>query len=281
MPKTPLELKSINIRIPTGDYPYKEFFIGARHFWHGELERLKYWNPSLSSRVDVIRSGQDEPFYMTVEYESGDRAALSNLKAQPFPVPMLKMKPADQKYGQGWKKAEEIKKLKPLSSFDRLAKLREAIPDVMDQIGDQLRLPGQPFEKMKDMRPVKITPKLAEHIPKDEIRAIAQPAADPSKPQSTSPPQTMYRRKITIPVAGLRHTEIWNWIRSHQNLPDHRTWKPAQNPDMEAHVSLERFRVESSKDKKRVKYGIDTMKREKRQLELARAAAAERAAENV
>lgn len=219
---------------------------------------------------------------MTVEYESSDRAALSNLKVQPFPVPMLKMRPVDPGMVQGKGKKDEIESLRRLNAFDRLAKLRESIPDVMDQISDQVRLNREKLAKMSEMKPVKITPALAEHIPKDEITTVAQPAADPSKPQTTSTPQTIYSRKVTIPVAGLRHTEIWNWIRRIQDLPDHRTWKPKQNPDMEAHTSLKRFHdAKTVRDMFLVAHGMKTMKREKKQLEDARKAAAERAAESV
>lgn len=274
------QLKSIYMRVPTGTYPNKEYYWGARDFWHQELKRLKYWNPALKTEVETIRAGEDEPMYLTVEYESTDREALSQLKAFPLPKPQLKIQPRannrTEKQEQEQKLREQVAAMNP---DPRKKGQAGALPtSVAAQLGiQQLAFASnKPTPSPKDLKPVKLTPEILSHAPKDEITVKAQPAADASTPQTTSPPETTYSRTLTLPLAGLRHHEIWNWIRQHTGLGDHRRIPEAEGS---AYQALCGHKRRAAKDRHLVRTGVEAMKREEQELKKAREAAERMAAE--
>ncbi|KAK5101887.1 hypothetical protein LTS08_004346 [Lithohypha guttulata] len=272
------QLKSMFMRVPTGEFPNKEWFYGARQFWRKEMQRLKYWNPALSTNVETVKHGEKEPMYLTLEYESNNRDALEKIKAEPLPKPLLKIRPLRSHGRDMTLKRVMFADLRNMAPEDRLQKLQDTIPWIMQQLDNQVILHKEKTPKVKDIRPIKMTPELATHVPKDEIVVKAQPAADPSQPQSTSAPATLYSRKLSIPIAGLRHTEIWNWIRQHQGLRDHRRRRGAEQ---RAWQSLCAFGEAAQKDRRRVKRGVKNKKKEEKQLKNARDAAARIAADNV
>ena len=65
------------MRLPTGTYRGREYYAGARDFWRGHLQRLKFANPALHCNVETVRTGENEPLYLSITYESPDRNALS------------------------------------------------------------------------------------------------------------------------------------------------------------------------------------------------------------
>ncbi|KAK5958285.1 hypothetical protein OHC33_000127 [Knufia fluminis] len=268
-------LKSIYMRVPTGPYPNKEYYWGGRDFWHGELKRLKYWNPTLRTEIETIRNRENEPMYLTVEYESTDREALSQLKAYPLPKPQLKVKPRANNKTEQQEQEQNLREQRSAADPDPRKAQPAAQPrSVVEGLGYHhlQKLTPSP----KTLQPVKLTPEILSHAPSDEIKVKAQPVADASSPQTTSPPQTTYSRSLTIPLAGVRHTEIWNWIRQHTGLPDHRRI-PA--PEMAEWQKVADHNRQAAKDRKLVKTGIDAMKREQLELKKAREAAERMAAE--
>lgn len=247
------------MRVPTGQYEGLEWYTGARHFWRKELQRLKFWNPTLPAVVDTVRSGANEPLYISVEYESANREALSQLKINPYPKPQLSVK--------------KPKTLNPAyeGSLDPRRRQQRA------------RDPRRPVPKVKDIEPFYFPEGVLEHAPRDEIKEVAlldetTTATAKTAAQGTSPSKTLFTRTVTIPLAGLRHIEIWNWIRQHTNLRDHRS---IPTDELKAYQEVARFKTQGEKDRKRVKTAMDAMKKEQAELKKARAAAEAIAAEAV
>lgn len=276
---SPAQLKSIYMRVPTGTYPNKEYYWGARDFWHRELKRLKYHNPALKTEIETIRNGENEPMYLTVEYESTDREALSQLKAFPLPKPQLKIKPrANNRTEQQEQEQKLREQIAAMNPDPRKGQPAAQPKSIAAQLGiQQLAFASdKPTPSPKDLKPVKLTPEILSHAPKDEITVKAQPAADASSPQTTSPPQTIYARSLTLPLAGVRHHEIWNWIRQHTGLADHRRIPEAEGS---AYKALVGHKKRAAKDRKLVNAGVQAMKREEMELKKAREAAERMAAE--
>lgn len=242
------------MRLPTGQYEGIEWYMGARDFWHRELRRLKFWNPTIPTTVETVRTGADEPLYLSVEYESPDQQALSQLKIKPFPKPQLHI--------------QRPKTSNPLyeGSVD---------PGRRQQ---PTRDPRHPVPSPKTLNPVPMPDNVREHAPRDEIRPVPQSSNGPASPQVTTPSETIYTRTVTLPLAGLRHTEIWNWIRQHTKLQNHR---PVPSEEGQSYQIVARFKKEAAKDRKRVKTGINAMKKEQLELRKAREAAERMAADNV
>jgi len=271
------QLKSIYMRVPTGTFPNKEYYWGARDFWHKELRRLKYWNPALRTEVETIRNGEDEPMYLTVEYESTDREALSQLKAYPLPKPQLKIRPRANNKKEREEQEQKLRQQIAESNPDpRKGQIQPK--SIAAQLGIQKLAfaSDKPTPSPKLLKPVTLTPEILSHAPKDEITVKAQPAAEASSPQTTSPPQTTYSRSLTLPLAGVRHHEIWNWIRQHTGLPDHRL---RSHDEKIAYLQLVDHKHRAAKDRQLVKAGVEAMKREEAELKKAREAADRMAAE--
>lgn len=267
------------MRVPTGPYPNKEYYWGARDFWHKELKRFKYWNPTLRTEVETIRNGENEPMYLTVEYESTDRDALSQLKAFPLPKPQLKIKPRANSKTEQEEQERQLRQQVAESNPDPRKGLIQP-KSIAAQLGiQQLAFAtDKPTPSPKFLKPVTLTPDILSRAPKDEITVKAQPAAEASTPQTTSPPQTTYSRSLTLPLAGVRHHEIWNWIRQHTGLPDHRARPTAEKV---AYLELVNHKKRAAKDRQLVKGGVEAMKREEAELKKAREAADRMAAEAV
>lgn len=243
------------MRLPTGLYRGTEYYAGAREFWRNHLQRLKFSNPSLHCNVETVRSGENEPLYLSITYESPDREALSKLNLR-FPKPLQRTKPLVRTRTEGDKQIQET----------------SPVPKELKNPPS----PDAPLPRVKTLTPVQMTAEIRAHAPKDEIKAKAQPAADPSGPQTTSAPETVFTRTVTLPLGGLRANEVWLWMRQQLDL-HHETLMMGK--DKEEWVRLARFRAEADKDRQRVKTGIDAMKREKLELKKARENAAKMAAE--
>lgn len=244
------------MRLPTGEYEGLEWYIGARQFWRKELQRLKFWNPSLPTAVETIRTGSNEPLYLSVEYQSPDQQALAQLNIKPYPKPQLHLKNPKT----------------PNPAIEGSADPRRRQQPARDR--------RHPVPSPKALPAIYFPKNVIEHAPRDEIKQMAELEASSAKSakKATPPAQTLYTRTVTIPLAGLRHIEIWNWIRQHTKLPDHR---PVPSEEGKAYQQVARFRKEAEKDRKRVKAGIGAMKREQQELKKAREAAERMAAENV
>lgn len=238
------------MRLPTGEYEGLEWYAGAREFWRKELRRIQFWNPTLPTAVETIRAGSNEPLYLSVEYQSPDQQALSQLKIKPYPKPQLHLK-------------------------------RPKVPNPWSADPRRRQLPARdarhPVPSPKLLEPIYVPDDIAQHAPKDEIKQVINKDSEPSPP-SAGPPQTLYTRTVTLPLAGLRHIEIWNWVRQHTKLADHRV-VPAE--DMKEYREVSRFRKQAALDRKRVKTGIDAMKKEKLELKKAREAAEAMAADAI
>ncbi|EXJ95016.1 hypothetical protein A1O1_00134 [Capronia coronata CBS 617.96] len=101
------------------------------------------------------------------------------------------------------------------------------------------------------------------------IESKPQPAADPSTPSSTSPPSEIFVRRATVDIAGKRPRQIWHWLKSAAKCED-----IAQSPeDVELMRRLNAFFQKADIDRKRVKAGIDEMRKQKEDLRKAREAA--------
>lgn len=245
------------MRLPTGEYEGLEWYMGARRFWREELQRLKFWNPTLPAKIDTVRAGTNEPLYMSVEYESADRDALSKLRITPYPKPQLHIK-------------------KPKTS-------NPAFEGSLDPRRRQQRSrdPRHPVPKLRHIDPIHFPENVLEHAPRDEIKEIdasAIASTDRSSGAVQDGPATLYSRTVTIPLAGLRHTEIWNWIRQHTRLPNQR---PVPSDEGKAYQIVAHFKKQAARDRERVRTAIDAMKREQQELKKARAAADALAAEAI
>lgn len=243
------------MRLPTGTYRGREYYAGARDFWRGHLQRLKFANPSLSCNVETVRTGENEPLYLSITYESPDRDSLSKLDLK-FPKPLARIQPEVITRTEGDKKIQEA------------SPLPKEVRDLPN--------PNAPQPKPKTLLPIQMTPEILSHAPKDEIKTKAQPAPDPSAPQTTSPPETVYTRTVTLPLGGLRDNEIWLWIR--QQLKIHHK-KSLEGHEAQEWIGLKEHRSKAEQDRRRVKEGMDAMKKEQMELKRAREAAARMAAE--
>lgn len=239
------------MRLPTGEYEGLEWYSGAREFWRKELRRLQFWNPTLPTAVETIRTGSNEPLYMSIEYQSPDQQALSQLKIKPYPKPQLHIK-------------------------------RPKVPNPWLADPKRRQLPARdarhPVLSPKYLEPVYVPEDVAKHAPQDEIKQVNVPDSTPSPQQAGNPPKPLYTRTVTLPLVGLRHIEIWNWIRQHTKLSDHRT-VPAE--EIKEYREVSQHRRQAAQDRKRVRTGIDAMKREKLELKKAREAAERMAADNI
>lgn len=242
------------MRLPTGQYEGIEWYSGARDFWRGELKRLKYWNPSLPTTVETIREGSNEPLYLSVEYQCPDRNALEQLKTEPFPKPQLHVRNP--------KTPHPLLKM----GFDpRRRQWKSHIPDP------------------KVLDPVRMTKEVLSHAPRDEIQEIKEvkevpPPSKRSDAQAADSSETLYTRTVTLPLAALRHHEIWNWIRQHTKLPDHRR-TPVN--ELVQYVEVKQFMKKAEKDRQMVRASMVAMKKEQQELKKAREAAERMAAENM
>lgn len=245
------------MRLPTGEYEGLEWYTGARAFWRKELQRLKFWNPTLPAVVETVRTGANEPLYLSVEYESADKEALSQLKIKPYPKPQLSVK--------------NPKTPNPAyeGSLDPRRRQQRA------------RDPRRPVPKPQNIEPFHFPEGVIEHAPRDEIQEITQ-LSETSQTKTTTQvipsERTLYTRTVTIPLAGLRHIEIWNWIRQHTKLPDHR---PVPSDEGKAYHAVAHFKREAEKDRQRVKTAMKAMKKEQQELKKAREAAEAIAAEAI
>lgn len=270
--------------MPTGTCKSPGYYVGARDFWRMELQKLKYWNPSLTITVETVRDESGEaPMYLSVEYESSDKDELSKLKATPLPKPLFKLPAREfrKRRGKSWPATPNAQKEKIIaqSHAETRQRRQETTPSViLEQLNGQLLLTNEPLPKVKLIKPITMTPDIASHAPSDEITIKAQPAADPSQPQSTSPPATVYSRTVTTPLAGLRHNEIWQWLRQHTGLPDH---QPPTKEEEHKWQELVKFKQQADKDRKMVKAGLKLMRGEQAQLRKAKALADQMAAENI
>ncbi|KAL2431597.1 hypothetical protein ABEF95_012199 [Exophiala dermatitidis] len=101
------------------------------------------------------------------------------------------------------------------------------------------------------------------------IESKPQPAADPSAPSTTSPPVETFTRRAIVDVAGKRPAQIWQWLKKTTNCEELR---PSQE-DVELMKRLNAFFQKADIDRKRVKAGIDEMRKQKEELRKAREAA--------
>lgn len=221
--------------------------------------------------------------YLSVEYESSNQDDLSNLKATPLPKPLYKLPLRElyQHMNKSWPSLPKTQKAKLIASSLVEARKRriETIPStVLEQINGQISFEGEPMIKLKVVKPVQFTSDILSHAPKDEITIKSQPAADASQPQSTSPPTAVYSRTLTTPIAGLRHTEIWQWIRQHTGLPDHHRTEKSEEHQWQ---DLLKFKKQAQKDRELVAEGLRVMRAEQAQLKKAKALADQMTADAV
>lgn len=276
------QLKSIYMRVPTGMNRFMKFYMGARTFWRGELARLKFRNPGLDVRVETVSKPKiNEPFYMTLEYHSSQSDTLTNLKTTPLPKPLERLPVGiwtGEKRGSRLtfppKEGEQIifNGVQTEPSDDPEAKIRFHNPSrLWREMGEQFLNDIGKMPKTKDIKPVEFSRMILEHCPKDEVVPVAQSAADASAPQTTSPPETIYSRKVTTPITGVRHIELWNWIRQTGRLP-YIGSAPSEEELKEYHQSQKDDR-RSNRDRKRVKKGLETKRGQEKALKDARAEA--------
>lgn len=326
------QIKWIYMRVPIGRHNQSKWYLGARDFWRGELESLKYWNPDLRVKVDEVQPGDNKPFWLTVGYEAPSREDLVQLKEKPLPVPYqripLKRLTLPRGYKEinpskivrlekdgkeRWERIENnvagqppkeqtphfvkaaytyFKRKKALRyarqmgqappapppyqrySFHRARRTfrRNAPKNIKRIMGlRQIFFLGSRRMKMSRMRPVRMTANIVKHAPKDTIQAKGMKSVNGEL-------QTIYGRTITTPLAGVRHTELWNWIRQHQGLPDHRKI-PQEEEDR--HKQYLRFGKQAHKDRILVRKGVGAKKKEEKELRKAREAAERNAADTV
>lgn len=261
---------------------FKKFYVGAKDFWRGELARLKFQNPGLEVRVETVAKPKiNEPFYMTLEYHSTQKEALKELKTKPFPKPL-------QRIPVGiWNGEERGTKLKfPPKEGEKIelngkqtevtddpdAKVRFWNPSrLWREMGCQFLSDVGKMPKVESIKPVEFSRMILEHCPSAQILPVPQLPADASAPQTTSPPETLYSRKVTIPITGVRHHELWNWVRQTGNLP-YIEAEPSEEELAEYQQDHKDAR-KSEKDRKRVKTGLDKKRNEEKALKDARAEA--------
>lgn len=284
------QLKSIYLRLPTGMNRFKKFYVGAKDFWRGELARLKFRNPGLEVRVETVAKPKiNEPFYMTLEYHSTQKETLKELKTKPFPKPLQRL-PIGIWRGQARgtkltfppKEGEKItlngRQTEIPDEDDKDAKVRFWNPSrLWREMGCQFLTTVGKMPKTENIKPVEFSRMILEHCPSAQIVPVPQLPADASAPQTTSPPEILYSRKVTVPITGLRHHEIWNWVRQTGNLPYIEA--EASGEELQEIRQHRKQVKKSNKDKGRVKAGLDKKKGEEQALKDARAEAERMTAE--
>lgn len=277
------QIKRIYMRLPSGEYKSWEYYRGARKFWHRELRSLKYWNPSLPVEVETVRTGSNEPLYMTITYEAENASRLS--QTPQFPKPLLRIKAPRQASRR--RQLPEGGQIEPDNAITAgAAEATTPTPSIEESkseatfeertYGNVLSTTGDEETRadlISQIQPVSIPPHIAAVAPSDEIVTVAQPAADPSEPQTTSPPVVRYQRTLTLPLAALRGIDIFEWLRQ-PLLPEmSRKRSKINKADSQKLVGGPKRREQSAEDRARVKRGVDAMKREQAEIRQAKAAA--------
>lgn len=255
------------MRLPTGQWQYREFFWGARDFWRRELVRLKYQNPGLIVDVDTIRSpSEKEPIYLTAEYESTDRQELEHIQPAAFPLQLSRIPPLrrweSERVRKKEKRTEETEKKEREDPVNKVYQLAKAIGIPKPYIA------GFVTPMLDELKPISMTPEIQAHAPDSAIVTKAQPAVSPEEPQTTSSPTTTYSRTLTLPLAGLRATEIWHWLRQPQKL-QYEGRSEKQNAMTAPWQKLCHFKEQAKIDRRLVAAGL--VKRKQEEAEIAKA----------
>lgn len=265
------KMTKITMRVPTGTHPDNVFYLGARRFWHEELRRLKYHNPALKTEVETATTTEQGPCFLTVEYESTDRQALERLNIS-LPKPLLRIRragtpAAESNQADKPKRVSRYKSQEPAqepSTNSWIVKAREL--GVSKLVTGKMKMPSP-----ESLRPIEMTPAVKDAAPKDEIVVKSQPLSSSSQPQSVSSPTMLYSRTLTLPLAAIRHTEIWNWLRQHTDLP-YKGSSPEQKEAEKEHQEMLKFLAKADKDRQLVRAGFMAKKKEENDLKAARAA---------
>ena len=270
----PQQLKSVHLRIPalTGSI-FDAYFTGARKFWHEELTRLKFKNPTLGVNVELVKKfAETEPFFLSLEFESSDRAALEGLKQVAFPKPLSRIHVHEKSNLLQRKRENELYQIDIDSVEWKSEELKMIATRCYQEMGGQLPLKINPFDysKIAGVPRVRFSDASSPNLPSSEIITKAQPAADPSKTQSTSPPETIYAKNITSPIIGVRHNELWTWLRNQARLQD-RITPPKE--EIDAHLEWKAEHKKRGQDQLRTARQNAYLKRVARRMASAKAEA--------
>lgn len=278
-PQPAPQIKDIYMRLPTGEYRCEEYYIGAREFWHTIVRRLKYYNPSLPVKVDFVRAGQNEPLYMTVTYETPEKKFLEkNIK---MPRPLFRIPQPPKKIQEQLKLQRQQQQRQPDTDPETRTNNERRQPTFEEQMDLDGKDGKRRQRQVSKIPAVTIPPHIAAVAPKDEITLVPQPATDPAAPQTTSPPQPVYSRTLTLPLAGLRHHEIYWWFKQPLKASGLFRYGARRTPlEEKMEISkLQAFKKRAQMDRIRVKKGVEAMKREEAELKKARESAAAMTAE--
>lgn len=244
------QLTNVTLRIPNPAYGYD---AGASDFWRRYLPALRYHNLTLPIKVEQTRqAAADFAPTITLEFEATTREALETQQVKP--------KYTDQQALERWKgdlsRTRQEQKEQEFMGGPVIAIKKDSLVNQVRQQQQEIGIPE------------------ASKTSVGAITTKAQPAADPSAPSTTSPPVTMFQRSVTLGLRGRNAWDIWSWF---QGVTKARPYK--LNREERSGLRGERsFQEKASKDRERVKIGVDAMKREKEELRRAKEAA-ERSAE--
>lgn len=211
---------------------------GVREFWRQDLRRLKYYNPGISVTVDQPAVGLSQPSYISVQYESPDRQILQRI---------------DASYGEFSRL--ESKRVDPANQ--KKTTTAAAVTQDPSEIGAEIA--------RRDLD-------VLSHAPKDEIHTKTQLNPDSSSSSTNPPqPQTIYTRTVTLPAFRSSPQSIWRWIMKGTGCETYQ--RQMSTEEQKERGELQSFFRKADIDRKRVKEGLDKVKREKQELKLAREAA--------
>lgn len=236
--------------------------VRSRLFLLGPLQRLKYYNPALP--ISVIKRGTYPRLVLT--FESEDENALKT-------IPPSTITPAWQQ-----KRPGQLSQTERADTFDNLSK-QQVEEELRQQSPHWTGAPGKSPKKQKSESSAQLDQRtrgawssldeghrleLLDRF--DRVTIKSQPAADPADPSSTRPPKTTYQRKVVLALTGQHHLAIWDWFRKRAGTVTVRR----SLEDYEAFGRMREFAKQSEIDRRRVKEGVDAMKREQADLKRAR-----------
>lgn len=242
------QLTHLHLRYPKG--PWGRTIQGAKLFRKDILPRLKYHNPALSITIENEPGQLRDPMTLTLTFESTDPDALKAI-AQKSQRPPRPQSQATESRSEPGSREEMERQARKQSPNWRTPPSREE-PSPQDEEASP--------EPQNIQRP---------SADDDEVVLKPQPPANPSSPSTTSPPQPVYIRSVTLGLGRRPGWEIWSWFKLRTKCQPVRT----STEDVQMKQELEQFARRAEHDRRRVKAGMDAMKREKEDLKRAREAA--------
>ncbi|KAF7507727.1 hypothetical protein GJ744_010156 [Endocarpon pusillum] len=239
-PSQPTLLR-IRLDYPPGNGPASK---GARAFWRNHLRRLKYYNPALPITVNQNAQkgteGNPGPAWRLFLDFEGEEKALRELATEP--------------------KNEHFKEVMEEELIPRPRSTEEVV--VEDNTTQSKPKPRPKSQAKASVTTPPLPPPPSSSSPDQN----PPPSPLPSVSTSENARPLISTRTISLPTLNRPAGALWFWFQQRTKCVD----VPESDADKRLARELAKHAVKAEEDRKRVKKGIDAMKRQELMLKMAR-----------